>query len=107
MNLPLSPSHHQTTMKTRTVRIIRKIVLSCHVNAEVPADATNEALISALHDQAECYDHMEICCGVHEMDREEDSFEVEDAPSAVVDRYFKIDGGDWDQAIEADNVLLG
>ena len=94
-------------MKTRTVRIIRKIVLSGHTNAEVPADVTNEALISALRDQAECYDEMEIYCGVHDMDREEDSFEVEDAPNAVVDSHFKMDGGDWEQAIESDDVILG
>lgn len=95
-------------MKTRTVRIIRKIVLSDYVNAEVPADVTNEALLSALRDHAECYDQMEMCCGVHDMEREEDSFEVEDgSPAAAVDSHFKMDGGDWEQATEADEVILG
>ncbi len=95
-------------MKTRTVRVIRKIILSGHAHVEIPAEATNEALLSALRDQANCYDCMEIALGVHDMEREEDGFEIEDC-TANPDHHFKMDDGnsDWGQAIEDDQVILG
>ena len=75
---------------------------------EIPAEATNEALLSALRDQCACYDQMEFAIGPHDLDREEDIFEIEDC-TATPDRHFKLDDGDsnWGQAVEDDQILIG